>query len=527
MQRTRWKTVVALATIVAALASIGGTAAPAEGRADGPAATKATIKVGVVYSRTGLLSAYGAQYIQGLRLGLEYARQNRLLGGNTIQLTTVDDGTDPAKAVAAFRDLAGQGFKIIAGSVSSGVALQLAPLAEQNRVLYLSGPAASDAITGANRYTFRSGRQTLQDVLAVKEILGQAARAGASSSSRRTPRSARGTSRPSATSSAGRATPSRPSSCRCSANDFTPFAQQAKTARPDLLFVAWAGTTAPAMWRALEQQGVMSDVTVATGLAERATWGSYAPGINFLSHYTYASPKNKVNTWLVDRMKKLNQLPDLFHPDGFNAALMLARAISQGGGTDVDRMISSLEGCQFVGPKGVNRIRQQDHALLQPMFHVRLRQVGSRYVAVPVKSFSPGNLLPPVTPFKVSRRRVGAPLLITRELGLDIGGATIVADVDLEVAEGEFLGIIGPNGAGRPRCSICSRASTGRRPDAWSWTGARSRTTPRTGARNRARPHVPDLERLPAAVRARERAACRRGAPRGHDAGLEEGRPVP
>ena len=41
------------------------------------------------------------------------------------------------------------------------------------------------------------------------------------------------------------------------------------------------------------------------------------------------------------------------------------------------------------------------------------------------------------------------PLLATRQLGLDIGGATIVADVSLEIAEGEFLGIIGPNGAGK------------------------------------------------------------------------------
>jgi branched-chain amino acid transport system ATP-binding protein len=40
-------------------------------------------------------------------------------------------------------------------------------------------------------------------------------------------------------------------------------------------------------------------------------------------------------------------------------------------------------------------------------------------------------------------------LLATRSLGLDIGGATIVADVSLEVAEGELLAIIGPNGAGK------------------------------------------------------------------------------
>ena len=41
------------------------------------------------------------------------------------------------------------------------------------------------------------------------------------------------------------------------------------------------------------------------------------------------------------------------------------------------------------------------------------------------------------------------PILATRELGLDIGGARIVAGVELEVDEGELIGIIGPNGAGK------------------------------------------------------------------------------
>jgi len=44
---------------------------------------------------------------------------------------------------------------------------------------------------------------------------------------------------------------------------------------------------------------------------------------------------------------------------------------------------------------------------------------------------------------------IPAPVLRAERLGLDIGGATIVADVDLEVREGEFLGVIGPNGAGK------------------------------------------------------------------------------
>jgi len=41
------------------------------------------------------------------------------------------------------------------------------------------------------------------------------------------------------------------------------------------------------------------------------------------------------------------------------------------------------------------------------------------------------------------------PILATRDLGLDIGGARIVAGVSLEVGAGEFVAIIGPNGAGK------------------------------------------------------------------------------
>ena len=175
-------------------------------------------------------------------------------------------------------------------------------------------------------------------------------------------------------------------------------AQRANQANPDLLFVAWAGTTAPAMWRALEQQGTIRGTTVATGLAERATWGSYVPGLNFLSHYVAEAPKNKVNKWLVAKMKRRNQVPDIFTPDGFVAAQMIARAVTRGG-DDVERMISALEGWQFAAPKGAQRIRQSDHAMLQPMFQVRTRQVRGKWRAVPVKTFSPGNTAPAAKQF--------------------------------------------------------------------------------------------------------------------------------
>ena len=39
--------------------------------------------------------------------------------------------------------------------------------------------------------------------------------------------------------------------------------------------------------------------------------------------------------------------------------------------------------------------------------------------------------------------------LRVESLGLQIGGATILKDVDLDVAPGSLVGVIGPNGAGK------------------------------------------------------------------------------
>src|SRR5215217_5289125 len=133
MHRRLLKSVVALCAIALLVTTAAGTAASLRhGKAQA-----GSYNVGIVYSRTGLLAAYGAEYISGLKLGLNYATNGtNKVNGKTINLTLADDGTDPTKSVSAAKDLIGQGYKLIAGTVSSGVALQLAPLADQNHVLY-------------------------------------------------------------------------------------------------------------------------------------------------------------------------------------------------------------------------------------------------------------------------------------------------------------------------------------------------------------------------------------------------------
>ncbi|MBM2821956.1 MAG: amino acid transporter substrate-binding protein [Thermoleophilia bacterium] len=382
MHGTRRKAIAALTAAVVVLAML---AAGAQARPEATGSTAATIQIGIIYSRTGLLGAYGAEYLSGLRLGLNYATggTNRV-NGNDVEFTLVDDGGDPAKAVTAAKDLIGKGYKILGGTVSSGIALQLAPLADQNKILYISGPAASDAITGINDYTFRSGRQTYQDVKAstayLKGAVGKNVVVFAQDS-------AFGAGNFAAVRTIfGDLSGQKVDRVLVplSAQDFTPYAQQLRQKNPDLVFVAWAGTTTGAMWNALDQQGVFNSVdTIVTGLAERATWPFYGPAtgkIKFLNHYNAGAPKNTVNDWLVAKMKRRSQAPDLFTPDGFVAAQMMVRAL-KASATDVSKMVSSLEGWSFTGPKGQQEIRASDHAMLQPMFLVQLRQNGTKYTA--------------------------------------------------------------------------------------------------------------------------------------------------
>jgi branched-chain amino acid transport system substrate-binding protein len=289
--------------------------------------------------------------------------------------------------VSAAKDLIGKGYKVLAGSTSSGVALQVAPLAETNKVLFVSGPAAADGITGVNRYTFRSGRQSFQDVQTAKAYLGDGRKVLVFA-----PDSAFGKSNVAAVKSVlgGNGVTVSDIAVPATATDFTPFAGQVKAAKPDLVFVAWAGSTASAMWQALDQQGVLSSTTVVTGLDIRASWPAFGAGgskLHLLAHYFDGATDNAAQKALAQAVP--GGKTDLFHPDGFAAAQMIVHALEAG--YDADKMVTALEGYTFDSVKGQLTVRAEDHALLQPMFQAKL----SGDTATPTATISATDAAPP------------------------------------------------------------------------------------------------------------------------------------
>lgn len=357
-------------------------------------AATTTVKIGVITSSSGPLKSYGVAYTDALNWGLNYYTHGTMKVGNAkLALTTKDDAADPAAATAFFKEMVGNGTKIIVGTASSGVALTLAPLAQQNKVLYISGPAKNDAVTSStNKYVFRSGNTSLQDfapLSGIKPISGKkvvlfvednafgAGNIGAAKLFL--------TSKGAIFQDIKVAT---------TATDFTPYAKQAADAKGDYIFIAWSNAlNAGAMFTALRQQGVFAHTRPITGLAGTASYdiyGSIFDGANAVLTNSYfpGVVRTPTSLALARDYAKAGISQDLFTSDGVNAARMIVQALTKNPTGDVDKAISNLEGYSFSGLKGHLTVRASDHVLVQAMFIVKLVKDGAHYKPVLVSTLT-------------------------------------------------------------------------------------------------------------------------------------------
>ncbi|GAA1322308.1 substrate-binding domain-containing protein [Leucobacter albus] len=389
-------------TALALSACAPAATAPGDG-SGGDAEGPASVTVGIITSETGPLAGYGAQYLDGFKAGLDYATDGTgEVDGTKLDIKYVDDAGDPDKAVTAAKDLIGQGVNLLAGSASSGVAAVVAEQAAQNKVLFISGPAAADNITGINDYTFRSGRQSAQDVATAGTFLDDISGKTVAVLAQNNAFGQGNVAAVEAILGAKGATVT-PVLVAEDVTEFTPFATQVLDTKADLVFVAWAGATTGAMWQSMSQQGVFEAMPVVTGLGDAATFGAYGEAsekISFLNHYFAGAPDNPVNTAMVEAVEAAGGTPDLFTPDGFTAALMVVQAVKEGRG-DVDQMIAALSDFTFEGPKGTTTVRGSDHALIQEMYQVKLVADGEGFAPELVATVAADDVAPaPVTAAK-------------------------------------------------------------------------------------------------------------------------------
>jgi len=363
-----------------------------------------TIRIGVLASLTGALESYGKQTQRGFDLGIEYATGGTMeVNGKKIEIIYEDTETKPEVAVQkATKLLEDDQVDFLVGSSSSGDTLAVLPLAEEYEKIMVVEPAVADSITGSefNEYIFRTGRNSSQDAYAAAAaIAGEGVKIATFA-----PDYSFGWDGVNAFKTAAEKLGAEivlEEYADPAATDFTSNLQKVMDAKPDYLFVVWAGANSP--WNQIADLKIQEKgIKISTGAPDIIALQFMNPlvGMEGFSVYYHTLPQNDVNKWLVEEhQKRFNEVPDLFTPGGMSAAISIVEALKKSdGNADANKLIDVMEGMSFETPKGTMTFREEDHQALQSMYSIRLeKQEGVDYpVPVLIRELSPEETAPPV-----------------------------------------------------------------------------------------------------------------------------------
>ncbi|WP_394188066.1 substrate-binding domain-containing protein [Paenisporosarcina quisquiliarum] len=364
-----------------------------------------TIKIGVLASLTGALESYGKQTQQGFELGIEYATEGTMeVAGKKIEIIYEDTETKPEVAVQkATKLLEEDEVDFLVGSSSSGDTLAVLPLAEEYEKIMVVEPAVADSITGAefNKYIFRTSRNSSQDAVAGAAAIAKPGVKIATFA----PDYSFGRDGIAAFKKAAEELGAEivlEEYADPAATDFTSNLQKVIEAKPDYLFVVWAGANSP--WNQIADLKLQDKgIKISTGAPDipALTTMEALVGMEGFSVYYHTLPDNDVNDWLVEKHKEKydGAVPDLFTPGGMTAAISIIEALKKSeGNADGNELIGVMEGMSFETPKGKMTFRAEDHQALQTMYSVKLEKLAGFDYPVPVliRELSPSETEPPI-----------------------------------------------------------------------------------------------------------------------------------
>lgn len=364
-----------------------------------------TIKIGVLASLTGALESYGKQTRNGFELGLEYATGGTMeIAGKKIEVVYEDTETKPEVAVQkATKLLEEDEVDFLVGSSSSGDTLAVLPLAEEYEKIMIVEPAVADSITGSefNPYIFRTARNSSQDAVAGAAAIAKEGVKIATFA----PDYSFGWDGVTAFKAAAEKLGAEivlEEYADPAATDFTSNLQKVIQAKPDYLFVVWAGANSP--WNQIADLKLQDKgIKISTGAPDIPALSIMEPliGMEGFSVYYHTLPDNEINDWLVEEHKKRfnGEVPDLFTPGGMSAAIAIVEALKKSeGNTDANELIKLMEGMSFETAKGKMTFRAEDHQALQSLYSIKLeKQDGIPYpVPVLIRELSPEETEPPI-----------------------------------------------------------------------------------------------------------------------------------
>ncbi|MBN9193565.1 ABC transporter substrate-binding protein [Microbacterium sp.] len=360
-------TAAALAVAALALAGCSGGGTPnSSGSAGGP------LKIGMVVPLTGPLSALGTGDQEAAVQAVKDINAAGGVDGRQIELTVVDDKTDPAESVKQFNQLAADStYSAMLASSMTSAAQAVSSSITQYKVPTIALSPVDAYADGSNPYAFTSppttkvyakalvdywkseGVKTLAVAYTGTDLYGQ-----------------NGDKATVSLAKAAGIDVVLDESYDPSATDFTPLITKVVAAHPDA-FVQWGSGPAPVIiTKQIAGKGVPFYVT---GSQASHLWldpaGSAAEGVIGATSAAMAADslpdgpyKDKVMAVVTPwQAQNKGQNPPEFAYGGASAIQLLAAAVKKAGSTDREKIRTALEGLDLLTPNGHYHYSKSDH----------------------------------------------------------------------------------------------------------------------------------------------------------------------
>ncbi|WP_419992630.1 ABC transporter substrate-binding protein [Streptomyces boninensis] len=364
-----------------AVVALAVTACGGEAGSDG----KGPIQVGFIESLSGNYAPLGTEAAKTVELAVDQINKAGGIGGRKIKLTTLDDKTAPDQAVVHFNKLKEQGVDAIIGSTFSNSALAVEPLAEREKIPYISLAPADEQVAPIQRHTFvvpaTSSKyaesmlryfkaEKITSIAVAYDTKSAYAKAGYGAMAKLAPKYG--------------VKLVKTERYETNASDFSSVFTHARGSKAQALAVWASGAPGVTIAKQYATAGLDMPLVMTASQASKL-WlkpvGDAAEDVYVQSAVGVVGdelPDSKLKK-VIDKMadpfkKKYGYEPPQFAMDGYAGAQLIAEAFKKAGGTDKAKVRDALESMDLVTPTGRYKYSADDHSGLD-VVNISMNQV--------------------------------------------------------------------------------------------------------------------------------------------------------
>lgn len=360
-----------LVCLLLAVTACGGGGGSGGGQSD-------PIKVGLIVSLTGNYTPLGSEDKKAVELAIEQVNAQGGLLGRKVELVSRDDKTAPDQGIVAYNQIKGE-IDALIGPVFSNSALAVEPLAQRDKMPYLSLAPAQEQVEPIKSYIFVT--PALSSMYAeryLQYIQAEGIKTIAVAWDSKSAYSVSGHESMVAMAPKYGVTIAVDEPYETTTSDFSPVFQHVRDSKAEAL-VFW-GSGAPGVTAAKQYvaSGLKTPLFLTASQASKL-WlepmGTAAEGMTVQSaigvvgdHLPAGKQKEVIDQMAGPYEQKHGYPPPQFAQDGYSASLLLFEAIRKSNSTDKVKVQQALESMDLITPNGRFRYSATDHSGLSPEY---------------------------------------------------------------------------------------------------------------------------------------------------------------